>query len=197
MSKSCKAGYLLMVLSLAAVAARADSPFEMKQFSATIVMDSMPAMPASAHGAQAGTANMKIYRSGDKMRTDMPGGMGYLVMDLSQRVNYMVMGGGMCMQMNTPARQNPFAQAQNENLTVTPSGGGQPTKMKVWEAQDLQGFPVKVEVQSSRGPVTVEYKDVNLSAPDASLFVHPENCRQMPGMPGQMPGSAPPGSSPH
>jgi hypothetical protein len=216
MSKSCKAGYLLMVLSLAAVAARADSPFEMKQFSATIVMDSMPAMPAmpaSAHGAQAGAANMKIYRSGDKMRTDMPGGMGYLVMDLSQRVNYMVMGGGMCMQMNTPARQNPFAQAQNatierspagtetvdghackvENLTVTPSGGGQPTKMKVWEAQDLQGFPVKVEVQSSRGPVTVEYKDVNLSAPDASLFVHPENCRQMPGMPG----SAPPGSSPH
>ena len=56
--------------------------------------------------------------------------------------------------------------------------------MKVWEAQDLKNFPIKIEMQTSRGPVTMEYKDVSFSDPDASLFSHPDNCRQMPAMPG-------------
>jgi hypothetical protein len=55
--------------------------------------------------------------------------------------------------------------------------------MKVWEAQDLKGFPIKIEMQTSRGPMTVEYKDVSFSDSDASLFVH-DNCRQMPTTPG-------------
>jgi len=69
-----------------------------------------------------------------------------------------------------------------ENLTVTQQNG-QPTKMKVWEAQDLKGFPIKIESQTSRGPVTIEYKDISFSEPEASLFTHPDNCRQMPTMP--------------
>lgn len=181
-----------------AIVALADNPFEtFKQFSATIVMTG-----AAMQGHQAG--NMKIYRSADKMRTDMPGGTGYMIMDLTQHTNYMVMGSGMCMQMNTPPQQpNPFAQAQNatvertpagtdtvdghpckvENVTVTPQNG-QPTKMKMWEAEDLKGFPIKIETQSSKGPVTIEYKDISLTEPAASLFTHPDNCRQMPVMPG-------------
>jgi hypothetical protein len=115
----------------------------------------------------------------------------------------MVMGNGMCMQMSHATQQNPFSEAQDatidrspagtdtvdghsckvENLTVTPHNG-QPTKMKVWEAEDLKGFPVKVEMQSSRGPITIQYKDVSFSEPEASLFTHPDNCQQMPTMPG-------------
>jgi hypothetical protein len=53
--------------------------------------------------------------------------------------------------------------------------------MKVWEAEDLKGFPIKVEIESSRGPMAVKYKDVSFSEPPASLFTHPENCRQVPG----------------
>jgi hypothetical protein len=182
------------VLGVAAVA-QAQNPFEVKQFSATVVMSGMP--------AKAGQGDMKIYRSADKMRMSM-GSMGYMVMDLVQHTNYMVMGGGaICMQMNAAGQHNPFADAQGatidrsaagsetidghackvENVTVTPHQG-QPTKMKVWEAEDLKGFPVKVEMQSKNGPITLMYKDISLAEPAASLFTHPDNCQQMPSMPG-------------
>ena len=106
------------------------------------------------------------------------------------------------MQM-TPQQQNPFAQAEGasidrspagtdtvdghackvENMTVTPKSG-QPVKMKVWEAEDLKGFPIKIEMQLARGPFTLQYKDISFAAPDPSLFTHPDNCRQMPTAPG-------------
>ena len=214
MFRYCQIACGLMLLS-AAIVAQADTPFDTKQFSATVVMDSMPAMPATASAGHSVQGSMKMYRSGDKMRTDLPGGSGYMIMDLAQHANYMVMSNGMCMQMSSSPHQNPFAQAHNaaverspagtetvdghlckvENVTVTPSGG-QRSKMKVWEAEDLKGFPIKIEVQSSHGPMVMQYKDVNLNDPDASLFVHPENCRLMPTMPGQMPGQMPGGQPP-
>jgi hypothetical protein len=178
------------------VAAHAQNPFDThKQFSATMVVS------GAAMGPHAPQGDMKIYRSGDKMRTNI-GTMGYSVTDLTQHTTYMVMGQGMCMQMQmTPrAQPNPFSEQGSvertpagtevvdghsckiENVTVTPQNGT-PTKMKVWEADDLQGFPVKVEIQSSKGPVTVMYKDVSFDAPAASLFTHPDNCQQMPNMP--------------
>ena len=194
-----KLAYSLMILLILdrAIVAQAQNPFDtFKQFSATVVVSGMP-----THGQ--GQGDMKVYRSGDKMRTGMPGGAGYMIMELSQHTSYMVMGTGMCMQMNAQGQPNPFSQAQNatierspagtdtvdghackvENLTITPPNG-QPSKMKVWQAEDLKGFPIKIEMQSSRGPVTMEYKDVSFNEPDASLFTHPENCRQMPAMPG-------------
>jgi hypothetical protein len=184
-----------------AIAAQAQNPFDtFKQFSATVVMSGMPARGHEGQG------DMKIYRSVDKMRMSMPGGAGYIITDLTQHTSYMVMGNGMCMQVSPQGQQNPFAQAQNatverspagtdtvdghsckvENLTVTPQNG-QPTKMKVWEAEDLKSFPIKIETQTSRGPVTIEYKDVSFSEPQAPLFTHPENCRQMPMIPSGAP----------
>lgn len=178
-----------------AVAAYGQNPFDAhKQFSATMVMTGSPMGSHSPQG------EMKIYRLGDKMRTDI-GSTGYSVTDLSQHTTYMVMGQGMCMQMAPRGQQNPFTEQGSvertpagtdtvdghpckvENVTVTPANGT-PTKMKVWEADDLKGFPVKVEIESSRGPITVMYKDVSFDAPAASLFTHPDNCRQMPNMPG-------------
>jgi hypothetical protein len=188
--------FAVTILALA-TAAQAQNPFEtQKQFSATVVMSGMPAGGPMAQG------DMKIYRLGDKMRTTM-GAMGYMVMDLTQHANYMVMSTGMCMQMNTTRQQNPFAQASDatierspagtdtvdghsckvENLTVT-GKSGKPVKMKVWEADDLKGFPVKVEVQTDKGPISILYKDISFDAPAASLFTHPDNCQQMGGMPG-------------
>ncbi len=177
----------LAVLSLA-ITARAQNPFDtFKQFSATMVMSGIP-----THAGE-GQGGMKIYRSGDKMRTELPGGAGYTITDLTQRTTYMVMGNGMCMQTTAQGQQNPSAQARNatverspagtetvdghtckvENVTVTPQNG-QPAKMKLWEAEDLKGFPIKIEIQSNRGPVTVAYtvayKDVSFSEPEPSLF---------------------------
>jgi outer membrane lipoprotein-sorting protein len=188
-----KVGPLLLLLLSLPVFAQAQNPYEtFKQFSATGVTS-----------GKSGEHSMKIYRSGDKMRTDMQ--MGYMIMDLGQQTGYMVMN-GMCMQMPKigEAQQNPFIQAQDatyerspagtdvvdghpckvENETVTPRNG-KPIKRKIWEAEDLKGFPIKSEMQTSNGTaITVEYKDVSFDIPPASLFTHPENCRQMPSMPG-------------
>jgi outer membrane lipoprotein-sorting protein len=182
-------------------AAQAQNPFDAhKDFSATVVMSGMPGNNPMMQG------DMKIYRSGDKMRTTM-GAMGYLVMDLTQHTNYMVMSSGMCMQMPATRQQNPFVQASGatidrspagtdtvdghsckvENLTVT-SQSGKVVKMKAWEADDYKGFPIKVEVQTDKGPVTLQYKDISFDAPPASMFTHPDNCRAMGAMGGMQGG---------
>jgi len=181
-----------LFIACLSIAAQAQNPFDIRQFSATTVISGVPTQ------GRGGMGEMKIYRSADKMRTDMPGGMGYMIVDLSQHAAYMVMN-GMCMQTATQTQSNPFAQASDasidrspagadtldghpckvENLTITPHDG-KPMKMKVWEAQDLKSFPIKVEMQTDKGTVTVLYKDLSFDAPPASLFTHPENCRQMP-----------------
>lgn len=185
-------GFALVSLT---VAAYAQNPFDAhKQFSATMVMS------GASMGTHAPQGDMKIYRLNDKMRTNI-GSMGYSIIDMTQHTMYMVMGQGMCMQMTPKEQQNPFAQQGSfertpagtevvdghsckvENVTVTSRNGTQ-TKMKVWEADDLQGFPVKVEVQTSKGPMTAIYKDISFDAPPASLFAHPDDCREMPSMPG-------------
>jgi hypothetical protein len=51
-------------------------------------------------------------------------------------------------------------------------------KMKVWEADDLQGFPIKIEVnniQTGR-QYSITYTNVSLEPPDAKLFDHPTKC---------------------
>jgi len=50
--------------------------------------------------------------------------------------------------------------------------------MKLWEAEDLQGFPVKVEVNvvSNGNKFTLNYSNVSLKAPDAALFKSPAKC---------------------
>jgi hypothetical protein len=177
------------------IAAYAQNPFDtQKQFSATMVMT------GSAAGSHAPQGDMKIYRLGDKIRTNI-GSMGYSVIDMGQHTMYMVMGQGMCMQMAPHGQQDPFTQQGSvertpagtdtvdghackvENVTIT-GKNGTTTKMKVWEAEDLREFPVKVQVETSHGPMTVLYKDVSFDAPAASLFTPPDNCRQMPSTPG-------------
>jgi hypothetical protein len=204
MAKTHKLTFVVKALALAfgfSALAQGQNPFDAyKDFSATVVMSGMPA------GSPMTSGDMKIYRSGDKMRTTM-GAMGYLVMDLTQHTNYMVMSSGMCMQMAATRQQNPFAQASGatidrspagtdtvdghsckvENLTVT-GQSGKVVKMKAWEADDLKGFPIKVEVQTDKGPVTVQYKDISFDAQPASMFTHPDNCRAIGAM-GGMQGS--------
>jgi hypothetical protein len=49
--------------------------------------------------------------------------------------------------------------------------------LKMWEATDLSGFPLKLEVQRTTGtPVTITYKEVKIERPDASLFHLPARC---------------------
>ncbi len=173
------------------------SPFSFTQFSAT--------MSTAVRGR---TITSKIARSGNKMRMEMPGANGkrYTIYLIDQQKAYMVMGPDMCMQ--TPPMgnmdSNPLATSapgkvdvkvegtgtmnghpvKIEDVTVTPNNGDKPMSMKVWAATDLKDFPVRTEMQTSDGVVTTNYTDVSLATPADSLFAVPNNCRQMPSMPG-------------
>ena len=182
-------------ISLSALAGHAraqdKTPFSPQDFSATMVS-------TSPDGKQ---VSMKVYRSGDKMRTDPPGGRMHTVLLLDKNEMFTVMP-QMCMKMPQMSPQ-PFETkgkvertklgsatvdghpAIIERVRVTPSDGGKPITMKAWVATDLKNFPVRVEIPTSKGPVRIDYKDVDLSTPPDSLFAMPGNCRSMPMMPGR------------
>jgi hypothetical protein len=179
--------------ALTFLVAQADSPFAvMRNFSArqTVV-------------ANGRTISGKIYRSGDKLRNEMSMGkmtMYHLTM-IDTGDTYMVMPqNNMCMKMHTDvSKMNPamVSGSKDAKLTRTTIGAetvdGHPCKIehvvgtsgnasvdyKVWEAQDLKGFPVKIVMSTPKGDVTTTYSDINLSTPDASLFTPPTNCRTM------------------
>jgi len=65
-----------------------------------------------------------------------------------------------------------------ESYTVRPKDGRpQYVKMKLWEAEDLKGFPIKMEIDpSATGKFTLTYTDVSVEPPDAKLFRLPALC---------------------
>lgn len=185
----------LIICALALAAQNAQSPFAIANFSATV-------MTTTPSGQQ---MRQKMYKLGDKLRLDMTQRPGmFMLMLLDQQQSYMVMGPQRCMEMSTRAprgRRNPFTAqgkverkalgtetvdghvCKVEEITVIPAEG-QPTVMKAWEAQDLNGFPIRVEIQTERGPMQVHFTDISLNAPDAAMMAVPQGCRAMPSMPG-------------
>ncbi len=139
-----------------------------------------------------------IYRRGQLIRTEVGGS--YAVTDLTKGDTYGISPKG-CLHDTHPAyRVFPFDVGGHgrkvervpsgketvdghpcviEDVTVT-STGPRPhsLKFRFWEAEDLQGFPIKVQVISSLGhDKIIRYKDVVLTPPDAALFKHPVHCQ--------------------
>lgn len=50
--------------------------------------------------------------------------------------------------------------------------------MKLWEAEDAVGFPIKIEVHDriTNRTFTIRYTNVKLQSPDPALFIHPDDC---------------------
>jgi outer membrane lipoprotein-sorting protein len=67
---------------------------------------------------------------------------------------------------------------EDVTLTSTPKDGEPITiKMKLWEAEDLKGFPVKAEIDAGHDRTfTVNYANVSLTPPDPALFKNPASC---------------------
>jgi hypothetical protein len=150
-----------------------------------------------------GTAEAHIYRSGKLMRMEGPEGHGYLITDLTTLETYGV-STGPCMHDTHPFfRAAPFEAAkpgytvervaagkealdghscQIEDITVSsPKPGASPLKMRFWEAEDLQGFPIRIDFQRAGGHnATVRYKNVVLGPQDPTLFIHPKSCQALP-----------------
>ena len=57
-----------------------------------------------------------------------------------------------------------------KNQTTVTAPNGQRIEALVWNATDLQGFPIQIEYADRYGSATVRFKRVNLTAPAASLF---------------------------
>jgi hypothetical protein len=64
-----------------------------------------------------------------------------------------------------------------ESLTLTPRDD-RPivAKVKLWEAEDLDGFPIRIDVEEGGQTFTSTYTNVSLRAPDPKLFQHPAKC---------------------
>lgn len=188
--------------------AQVTSPFEVSNFSATMVT-TLP--------GQNMEVSARWYKSGDKMRMEMgnmpKGGAAmagsYMLTSMKEQTSYMVMG-GMCMKISMAgaggrlgpaANPNPFTAkgsitrkelgsetvdghpAKITEMTIT-SDDGKKMVMKAWLASDLKDFPLRVEIESPKGPMRMNFKDVSLSAPDSRLFESPTNCGTMPAMRG-------------
>ncbi|MGO8986389.1 MAG: hypothetical protein ACLPHI_19335 [Terriglobales bacterium] len=156
-----------------------------------------------------------IYRSGNLVRNPGPEGRNFLITNLSTLETYGISALA-CMHDTHPYfRSAPFSSIRPGYTVVRVSAGQetvdghsckiedvtlsspklpQPIKLRFWEAEDLQGFPVKVEFMRgiARDPV-IHYKNVVLGPQDPTLFIYPTSCQKSPGS-GTMPSKAAPGA---
>ena len=177
-------------------------------------------MVGSLMEAGEGTGEAHIYRSGKLMRMEGNEGRGYMITDLSTLETYGI-SSGPCMRDSHPYfRSSPFAASktgstttrvpvgketvdghscQVEEVTITASTRGAiPLKMKFWEAEDLRGFPVKIEYLRPGGnDIIVRYKDVVLGPQDPTLFIHPKSCVSLGKKPAPTKSKKPAAAAPH
>jgi hypothetical protein len=164
-------------------------------------LDAIKNFSAVMIGSIAGDeAESHIYRLGHLIRTEVGGS--YAVTDLTKGDTYGISPKG-CLHDTHPAyRVFPFDVSGSdrkverapsgketvdghscviEDVTVTSTGPrGHSLKMRFWEAEDLQGFPIKVQIISTFGhDKIIRYKDVVLAPPDAALFKHPVHCETL------------------
>lgn len=186
---------------------------------ATYPLDSFRDFSAVMIGSRAepgeGTSQGHIYRSGNQMRMEEPDGRAYFITALSSGETYGIVETG-CIHDDHPYfRAIPFHMAgmadatvtrapvgretvdghscQVEDVTVSSSMFPSPQKMRFWEAEDLKGFPIKIEFvfPGSQGPM-IHYKNVVLGPQDPTLFFHPTSCQALPQDPTASPAHKPP-----
>jgi len=63
-------------------------------------------------------------------------------------------------------------------LTTITSADGTKTEITTWEAKALNGIPVKTEIPTSDGKMTMLYKDIKTSKPADSLFEVPAGLKK-------------------
>ncbi len=164
-----------------------------------------------------GAEHGHIYRSGKHMRMEEPGRLAYFITDLDTGETYGILENG-CIHDDHPyIRAIPFHMAGKADATVTRASAGKetvdghscqiedvtvsstmfpsPQKMRFWEAEDLQGFPIKIEfvLPGGHGPI-IRYKNVVLGPQDTTLFFHPKSCQALPQ---QEPAASPVHKKPH
>ena len=138
-----------------------------------------------------------IYRSGKLLRTQGTEGLGYFLTDLETFDTYGITKLGCRSDSHPYFRAFPFSAArpdrkiehvvgakesvdghmcQTEEVTISGGDLALPIQLKFWEAEDLQGFPIKVQILNRGGRGAIQYKNVVLGEGDPSLFVRADHC---------------------
>jgi len=169
--------------------------------------DAFPQFSATVSGSPLKWEKMKIYRSGNQMRAEyvyenelriisLADGKGWFirpreskpkecgripVMDASTYPFFSYSGGDFIVE-RSPIVDSETLEGHSckvTNYVVKPKDGGPVTiKLKLWEAEDLKGFPIKIDVApSSKAKFTMNFTDVSLDRPDPKLFQLPALCR--------------------
>jgi outer membrane lipoprotein-sorting protein len=170
----------------AQAAPSAENPFAAyQQFSATL------------NGGLGRDTNRKIYRSGKLMRFEFPDH--YRIADLEAK-SVWLMYPKRCSKfpMLDPA-VFPFSRkfhveqsSTNESketvdghtckiedlVLITKETVPTTFKMKLYRAEDLNGFPLRIDVENpmNHAKFTINYSDVSMEPPDAKLFERPAKC---------------------
>jgi len=147
------------------------------------------------------TEEIHIYRHGNLLRMGGPDGKSYVIQDLKESGDARMMSKADCLQLQYPfTRSFPFSLSWSPNkYEIVPLGketvDGHPTQvmqvtvtfapeakhkepltLKIWAADDLQGFPVKVETNSHR---VIEYRKIEFGELDPTLFIVPGECKPL------------------
>jgi len=144
---------------------------------------------------------IKIYRSGSSVRVERSAAMSTLYVPSKSKVYNLTTypdHSHQCVVMNPDQAKmlpSPLELLQGKDLKRTPAGtevvqghlcnienvvvtrpDGKTIESKVWEAQDLQGVPVKIESHLEDITLSAFYRDIALGTPDQALFTIPEKC---------------------
>jgi hypothetical protein len=159
-----------------------------------------------------------VYRSGKLMRTPGPEGRNFIITNLDTQESYGVAATGCMHDRHAHVLSAPFSfigfditvqsaaagqetvdghSCKIEDLTLSSKRFLKPVKLRLWEADDLQGFPVKVQFLRGFGhdPV-IHYKNVVLGPQDPTLFIYPNSCDESPGNNTPIPKAAPGANKP-
>ncbi len=144
-----------------------------------------------------------IYRSGDLMRMQAvtAGKTQYFVDDLVKGTSYGLSLGGCTRLPYLYSRTYPFFMSgpgytyervavgedtvdghhvHVEDITVHHKKFSNPAHFRLYEADDLQGFPIKIVNQQKKvRQWVIQYKNVVLEAPDPTLFTVPRDCQDL------------------
>jgi hypothetical protein len=144
---------------------------------------------------------MKVYRSGDSVRVERSGALSTLYVPSNSRVYSLTTypdHSHQCVVMKPEQGKmlpSPLELLQGPNVSRTDAGtetvDGHPCKIEkvvvtrndgkkiestVWEAQDLQGIPVRIESHVGDFTLSASYRDISLGTPEPELFTVPVKC---------------------
>jgi hypothetical protein len=141
----------------------------------------------------------KIYHSGSNFRVDLSPELAMLYIPSRDTVYRLMFKGIQCIETkgvhpqpisstlqllsDGKAKRTPIGTevvdghtCKVESVSVMGADGTMHW-FKVWEATDLKGIPVRVDLQSGPCVVTTTYEDIKPQAPDPALFTPPANCK--------------------